>query len=442
MKYPTKSYFHFDKPIKYEIVESYITSSEKIAKHSFLPFIHYIFTFDKYYSNEDTNNSNRPIKSKNREIMYAGHLDNFIYKYYADNLNNVYNIYCKEVGIDDCVIAYRNNKPGKSNVDFAAESINRIVTYKEAFIFIGDFTNYFDRIDHAFLKDNLKKVLKVSKLPQDWFNIYKSITKYGFYDKKFIEKKVGREKYLKSEKKNSYFNTIKSFRMFQKNCTTKHNKEKFGIPQGVAISSVFANIYALSFDLSMNKIAEKHQGMYRRYSDDIILIIPANRKMNVNEFQLIETEIRKLAKINKIYLKKEKTSSYIFKDNTITNLLDKKIHHLDYLGFVFDGNIVKMRNKSVYKFYRKAKNLVKHAQKRKAKNQLEKLPYRKQIYKLYTDMGKEKRGRNSFIDYAKKSQAKFDLISPNTKNVMMNQISNRKKKIEKFLGTKIHTKIS
>ena len=98
-----------------------------------------------------------------------------------------------------------------------------------------------------------------------------------------------------------------------------------------------------------------------------------------------------------------------------------------------------MRGKSPYKFYRKAKQLIYLSRKRKKQRQLGKLPYRKSIYRLYTDLGESKGGRNSFIDYAKKAQRKFDQLSPNTKNMMMVQIKNRKKIIEKLLGLKIHT---
>lgn len=37
----------------------------------------------------------------------------------------------------------------------------------------------------------------------------------------------------------------------------------------------------------------------------------------------------------------------------------------------------------------------------------------------------------NFISYAKRSQEKFDELSPKTKNLMMHQIKNRKRKMEK-----------
>lgn len=438
MKYYSKNYLHFDKRIRFDTVKNYVTSPSKIANHSFLPLIHYVHSFEKYKKIDSTEKNNRPIKVKKRSIKYAGHLDNYIYKYYADYLNNhYYNHICKELGIDNCVIAYRNNKSGKSNIDFAADIINQIVNKKEAYIFIGDFTNYFDRIDHLILKENIKRVLNVSKLPSDWFNIYKSITKYGYYDKDFIEENVGSDNYLRSQKKRSYFNNLKEFRQFQKQLKTKYNKMKYGIPQGTAISAVFANIYALDFDVQMKKIADNYFGEYRRYSDDYILVIP-NHHHNV--YESIELKIKQLAENHKIDIQDEKTNTYFFKGNQIVNINDENIRHLDYLGFIFDGKTVQMRSKSIYKFYRKAKKLIFYAKKRKKQKQLEYIPYRKSIYKLYTDLGESKKGRNSFIDYAKKAQIKFDCLSPHTDNMMIHQIKNRKKKIEKLLGMKIQTK--
>ena len=90
-KYRSKRYLHFDHRVKIEKVESYVTDPKRIAVHSFLPFIHYVTSFDKNIGCKNPEMNNRPIKTKNRDIMYAGHLDNYIYKYYAETLNDNYN---------------------------------------------------------------------------------------------------------------------------------------------------------------------------------------------------------------------------------------------------------------------------------------------------------------------------------------------------------------
>ena len=150
--------------------------------------------------------------------------------------------------------------------------------------------------------------------------------------------------------------------------------------------------------------------------------------------------IANLSKTNRIYLQVEKIKTYFFKDKIVKNHNDK-VCQIDYLGFSFDGKNVSLREKSIYKFYRNARKLIydsKILQKRKG---LTKLPNRHKIYSLYTDFGKSKYYRSNFISYAKRSQYIFDKISPNTNNLMVSQLKNRKKKIESALGYRIHSRI-
>ena len=444
-KYRTKRYLHFDHRVRIEKVEAYITEEKKIGLHSFLPFIHYVSAFDKNIGEKNPDMEYRPIKQKTRDIMYSGHLDNFIYKYYADEiLNKEYNNFISK-NIDECVTAYRSNanKKGKSNIDFAAEIINEIVDCKESYILVGDFTGFFDKINHKLLKVNLMKVLDVQRLENDWFNVYKSITRYGYYEKTLLTEKFGTDKQIKRSRKYSYFNQLKEFRIFQREYPTKKNENKFGIPQGTAISAVFANVYALEFDLLMKRLADRYSGLYRRYSDDFILVLPRKQEQQMlsdEKFKKIEIKVRELAYENKIEIQEEKTGIFKYSNSKVVNLNDQKLTHIDYLGFIFDGKTVEMRGKSPYKFYRKAYQIIDKAKRVKDKKSLKRLPYRKKIYSLYTDLGINREEFGNFITYAKRAQEKFDKISPRTKNMMMKQIKHRKKKIEKRLGVKIHTK--
>lgn len=440
-KYKTKGYMHFDHRINIEKVESYVTDQDKVAKHSFLPFIFYISSFDKYIGKPNPTKNNHPIADKEREIMYAGHLDGFIYKYYAEQLNTRYNIITDKHKIDECSTAYRNNKKRHSNIEFAAEVINTTVNYEEAYILVGDFTKFFNKINHRLLKELLIEVLDVNKLSDDWYNIYRSITKYGYYEKSFLQTIPEIVNRINNKKHKSYFKNLREFRKFQRMHPCKYNREKCGIPQGSAISVVFANIYALYFDIAMRELSQQYDGIYRRYSDDFIIVIPKKSKngtTSINEFKEIEKKIRDISDKNKIELQESKTELLAYRNKQIYRMNDSEKHHLDYLGFIFDGQTVKMRGKSPYKFYREAYKLIDYAKKIKYKKNLSKLPYRKQIYGLYTDLGIDRGEHGNFITYAKRAQKKFDEISPNTTNLMMNQIKNRKKKIEKRLGVRIH----
>ncbi|MDY0394939.1 hypothetical protein RWE15_11470 [Virgibacillus halophilus] len=197
-------------------VEDYVCNSENIRTHSFLPFIHYVDETERFTDEPNPELENRPIKKKPRDIMYAGHLDNYIYKYYTLELYKSYNNWMKNHKIDQCATAYRDNKRNKSNIDFSAEVINSIISNKEAYILVGDFTKFFDKIDHKILKKNLIRVLGGNELTKDWYNIFRSITKYGYYEKDEINNILGSDNHLRKKGQFSYFKSVNQFRKFQR----------------------------------------------------------------------------------------------------------------------------------------------------------------------------------------------------------------------------------
>jgi hypothetical protein len=169
-----KRYSHFDskKDIKHWF--AYIKEPKNICSHGFYPFIH--FTMKKYtYRNGAT-------RTKPREICYSSHIDRYIYEYYNYLLNESYNSYAKSTGINKCAVAYRNNLH-QNNITIAKEVFNFIKSGDDKyFILISDFTGYFDKIDHKNLKKNLEIVLNVDRLPDDWYKVFKSVTKYSYID--------------------------------------------------------------------------------------------------------------------------------------------------------------------------------------------------------------------------------------------------------------------
>jgi len=52
------------------------------------------------------------------------------------------------------------------------------------------------------------------------------------------------------------------------------NNEGKGIPQGSPISAVLANLYMLEFDKIVNEFVTGHGGLYRRYCDDLLIVLP------------------------------------------------------------------------------------------------------------------------------------------------------------------------
>ena len=266
--YKDKFYTHFDVKKYHTDYQQRVQNVHWVRKHGFYPFIHFQMNCSKY-----TNDSNgkKYIKEKNRDIYYAAHIDRFIYEYYGNRLNNRYNEYMKEKGISRASTAYRNCTPGKCNIDFAKEVFEFIVKSKSAYVFVGDFSKFFDKLDHKYLKDKIKNVIGENALGEADYAIYKNITKFAYIEADDIESEKGtlRKNMRKLDK---YFET-EEFHDLKKKYLHKNNKD-YQIPQGSSISAVYANVYMVDFDKKINDYVTTHRGMYRRYCDDIIIVIP------------------------------------------------------------------------------------------------------------------------------------------------------------------------
>lgn len=133
------------------------------------------------------------------------------------------------------------------------------------------------------------------------------------------------------------------------------HKNDYGIVQGSAISSVMSNIYMIKFDKIINDFITSNNGIYRRYSDDIIIIIP-----DITKSKEVYTKIMDMTThIPRLIISDDKTKCFIKKNKKIAQIdLDKNEIIKDnaiinYLGFSYDGNIVKIKEKTVSKYYRK-----------------------------------------------------------------------------------------
>lgn len=428
-KYQVNKYTHFDNRVSIHKVIDNIRNPDWVVKHSFFPFIHFEMKFAKYSRLECE------VKNKTRHIYYASHLDSYIYKYYGDLFNNVYNNIAHEFHINSAVIAYRNNMKGKSNIHFTKEVIDFIKSHNQAFIYVADFTKFFDNIDHEYLRKQLEFILGVKRLPEDIYCIFKNNTKYSWVNRENIEK-VLKKKYktknrIKKATKYRYFNA-KDFRRFRKanKNNVESNKESYGIPQGAGVSAVFSNIYLLDFDRVLNNYIKKHNGIYRRYCDDLIIVVPFEGMINKDNYnhhiEFIES-IRK--SIPRLKIQEEKTDIYFYNNDRI---LDKLLNpsKLDYLGFSFDGQDVRIREKSLFKFYNRAykhvsicnHNTVKYGRK---KNRIK-------LYKRYTHLGKLGSGYGNFLSYASRAEKVFNKNSI-TNNFMEAQVKNHWKYINKRL---------
>ncbi|WP_425671314.1 hypothetical protein [Bacillus subtilis] len=125
----------------------------------------------------------------------------------------------------------------------------------------------------------------------------------------------------------------------------------------------------------------------------------------------------------------EKTGNYFYNDNQIIDLdLNETI--LDYLGFSFNGKEVRIREKSLFKYYTRAYRKVRICNRKSKK--FGRKSYRRELYKNYSHLGKSKKGHGNFISYVERAQKIFDEDSK-TINLMETQVKKHWKNIQSRL---------
>ena len=442
-----------------------LCSDCNIEKHSFYPFIGYdikerkigLINKLKYYkkkcttlvNSDDKEKCNNQIKkfeedkiNKIRPIRYAAHFDGYIYSFYADKLAKIYENKIQEIGLKNEVLAYRKLEPifignsmiKQNNCTMAKSVFDEIMSRScNCIALTFDIASFYDTIDHKNLKTEWAKLLGLKELPKAEYNIFKSLTKYTYV------KTAEVKEYLKIKKENvltnvsqrefkkvkskfiPWFKNASDFREFRnwykehyKNTNHKnfHKNEgasrdkPHGIPQGSPMSSILSNIYLLPFDIKMKELANSIDGVYRRYCDDIIFICPpgeANKNLIVNEIKIAIEARGEYLKIHPIE-DWDKYSKSKFHDFTTDKI---KSEPLQYLGFIFDGHNVRIRESSLANYFRKSK-LGLAAAKNNAINKINRLfeigiilqekhkkLYRKSLYSRYTHLG-----HKNFISYA------------------------------------------
>jgi len=455
--YPSKHYLHFDKKVNFtKKVKNYVEGFEKKPVHSFLPLIYGEMDIPKFRHLRESNGENLirknkevPVNPKIRPVMYASHMDNFIYKHYGLQLNELYNNYAEAHNIDKSVTAYRNNKYGKSNIHFSAEVINFISQHPNCYIYVGDYEGFFENLDHQYLRKMINLLYKNNRMPEHQYKIFKNITKFAYIHKKDINEVLGSDEKIRKDKRNNYFDNFNEFREFKNSVkngerTLKVNEDNFGIPQGTAISAIYSNIYLLEIDKYIMDIVNGFGGIYRRYSDDFIIVLPGITK---NTYHSLVNEIeKKIDDITKLKLHEDKTKEIRYDNDQLLFLSTNKKTKLDYLGFVFDGKKVKIREKSIYKYYRNAYKLIAKGQiVSKKKGHIgsdARLTYKRELYRQYHSVGSyadnkynyKKRKHGTFLDYTKKSKRVFDEVSPLTINLMEEQVKNHQNKLSKKIN--------
>lgn len=383
-----KSYAHFDWHTDIGQQREYIADPNKIAKHGFYPFIHYEKRSIKY-------SKIKGKKPKTRDICYAAHIDRCIYQYYSFLLNTLYNERVRKDGTSASAVAYRTDLH-ESNIHFSKRAFDFIKANSPVYIMIGDFTGFFDNLDHQYLKHQWCSLLGEDRLPPDHFAVFKNITTYSKIELADLLRLNGLEDTKSGRKELNEKARVLTPEQLKKNRSLiQKHPDPYGIPQGSPISGVLANVYMLDVDKQINDSVSKLGGMYIRYSDDFMIILPDDHKIDAaKELQRITAMIEQAPRLT---LEPNKTQYFHFENGVLCNCgkdfhkdADNSSQIINFLGFSFDGRVIRIRSKTIskyyYRMYRKARGISKMGG--------------------YTPDGKRITGKNLYMSYSRKGAQK------------------------------------
>lgn len=384
-----RNYAHFDWPCTdADQLNIILSSPEKVASRAFFPFLKYYVVTKKY------DKTKKDVKIKKRPIMFACHTDSHLYSYYNELLSKRYEDILRDSSFSESILAFR--KLGKCNIHFAKQAFNTIRNLGECCVLAFDISKFFDKIDHRVLKNEWATVLNSKALPDDHYNVYKSLTKYACVDKDALFKRFG---FSKHGRKPIRLCSIKDFRnIVRGENLIKVNCDRFGIPQGSPISGVLSNISLLSFDQNVSQEVKNKKAFYFRYCDDILIICSIT---DCSSFErLINDELKKVHLATN-----EKTKKHFF---TRQNNIVKSNTPLQYLGFMYDGQRIFIRSSSVSRFQYKMKRRIILAKKSQNKNNKKRVLEGKagcNLYKRKLLSRNTHFGKRNFIRYGLRSAA-------------------------------------
>src|SRR5690606_19390122 len=268
-----------------------ITSPKYVAKYAFFPLIHRILSDRKYkkadpkkhqikeskprghsHKRKDGTGTDKSVKS--RPLHYSSHFDSLVYSYYAHLLGTAYEGKLKQdEELDKAVLAYRTilisetDRSGKSNIHFAHEVFeeinNSVESQGEVAVLAIDLKSFFSTLHHETLYKIWAYAIDKEVLPPDHYNVFKSCTNFSYVLYNDLKKKGKRsfdESKLAKIRRNKgfkcFFESNADFRReikegrlpiyknpFRGDRDEHGKNEMIGIPQGLPVSAILANLY-------------------------------------------------------------------------------------------------------------------------------------------------------------------------------------------------------
>lgn len=381
-----RGYRHFDRPVC-EIFAAKVIDPNFVTQHPFSPLLHYIKETKRY------DKEKKKVATKPRPIMYASHRDACVLSYYSRTLDDHLDTFYKALGIDKNVVAYRS--PGLGNYSLAAAAFRFAVQHSPVVILAFDVTGFFDNLDHGLLKSRLKRILLTPSLPEDWYKVYRFVTRFQYVDLEELKghpvlgPRVGRKT----------ADPLATVAELKAQGVTFHGNPKpgVGIPQGTPISATLSNLYMIDFDVAARSYCDSIGAFYRRYSDDILVIC------SPEDAGAAEAKIGELIAAERLSLSDKKTERTLFE---VGADIVPGSRTAQYLGFTFREDGAGIRLSSLARQWRKMRRAFRRTRKVAeaaiAAGKADK-PYTKRLRRRFTPL----QFRN-FSSYGRRSAAAFD----------------------------------
>ena len=320
-----------------------VESPEAVARHAFWPFVRYAKQVRRFDHRTGT------ASFKLRSVQYPAHLDANIFAHYAERLAAPYEARLAALGLTAQVTAYR--PLGRSNVDFAAEAFAWVRDHAPCSVYCFDVSSFFDNLDHALLKAAWCGLLGEEMLPADHFAVYKAMTRYAWVQREQLPAKL-----TEGERQTKRYCTVAAFRRLRENgqLRVRRNREDRGIPQGVQLSAVLSNLYMLEFDRRVAPEIEGMGGFYRRYSDDILIAVPADAEVGFGAETFLEQALAE----RRLPLNVAKTTRHRVETDAGAPRVTPPV---TYLGLAYDGERILLRGATLARFHRRMTHAVARA---------------------------------------------------------------------------------
>ena len=330
-------------------MESLVRQPEAVARHGFWPMIRFETVTTRYRKvreGDDPARRERVREEKSRTLMKSAHLDGAILSYYAALLSTRYEEVVRLQGLHESVLAYR---PGVGVAYQQAVAVFRNIADRPACsVHTFDVSGFFDNLQHHLLKRRWTQLLGLPTLPADHYRVFRAITRFAFVEESLLRelRKSGQFRGAEGGRLHRQCEADEFRALVRDADLVQTNKQPFGIAQGSPISAVLSNLYMLEFDLRMHRFAQTCGGLYRRYADDILVVVPPEVADRVGP------AVEACAAAEQLELHREKREERSFAAGTLTQ------PPIQYLGLTFDGARVLIRSSSIARYYRRMKGAV------------------------------------------------------------------------------------